>query len=62
MSNIIFKDPDSNLEIEKDDAWDFVNNYFATLAERVCKPEDKLPYHPNVLLDTRFEFLPPERY
>ena len=57
-----FKDPDSGCEINRENASDFVNDYFANIAARVCTPEDRLPFIPGEKVDSFFYFLPPEIY
>ena len=60
--NISFKDPDTGIEIPDEESADFVNEFFATIAERVCKREDAIPYIPGDMVDTVFDFIPPERF
>ena len=59
--NFMFKDPDSGIDIPKDGACNYINDYFATIADRICKPEDSLPFIPGLRVGTTFEFMPPER-
>ena len=57
-----FKDPDTGLDICGDGACDFINDFFANIATRICTVEDRLPFIHRDKCDTMFEFLPPEDY
>ena len=60
--NTRFKDPESGIEIPKEQACTFVNDYFANIANRVCSPADSLAYIEGDKFESKFNFLPPERY
>ena len=57
---ISFKDPETGQVIDDDNACDFVNTFFASIADCVCKPEDTLPYIPCDRIESVFNFMPPE--
>ena len=55
-NNFSFKDPDSGVDISKTGAYNFVNEYFATIADRICKPEDSVPFIAGDRIGTYFAF------
>ena len=62
FDNISFKNPDTGVDIDKEEACDFVNEFFATIGDRTCKIADTLPYIPGAVLEKVFNFLPLENY
>ena len=62
VESMVFKDCDTGEDINQEEACNYVNDYFANIAERVCKPENTLDFVPGDFVDTRFEFFPPELY
>ena len=59
---IIFKDQDRNVNIEHNEAPNFVNKFFAEIADRVCSRNDTRPFIPGERIDKLFLFTPPEQY
>ena len=55
-----FKDPDSGIDIPRDEACNFANEYFATIADRICNLDDSLAFIPGQYSGNNFEFMPPE--
>ena len=60
--NIKFLNPETGDEVQEDQSCDFVNNYFATVADRICNNADSLDYVEGDAFEGIFIFLPPERY
>ena len=60
--NISFKDPDTGVDIPNENSCNFVNDFFATTSDRVCKNEDSLPFIPSESIDTTFDFVPPDTH
>ena len=60
--NIRFIDPETGMEIQNEQACNFMNSYFATVSDRVCNPADSLDYIEGEIFEGTFNFLPPERY
>ena len=60
--NNTFVNPDTGQEVPCDESCDFVNAFFANIAKKVCDPNDSLPFIPGDVLDSNFEFMPPETY
>ena len=62
IEHVTFKDTISGQDIESNDAPNFVNRFFAEIADRTCDINEARPYVVGNRVNTRFYFLPPEMY
>ena len=58
----VFINPDTGKDISYEETPSFLNNYFAQIANRVCRDNFSRDYVPMDKVDSTFVFMPPEQY